>query len=397
MAGLLPFEDLRRQYESDLFDQYLPFLDRHVVDHRHGGFLCHTTPFGRRVSTTKRIWFQGRGLWVYSFLYNTFARESRYLDIAARTFDLIQKSVPADPEQSWPVEVDELGRPSTPPDPEIYSDLFIAEGLAEFSRATGEERYWRQAMEIIRKSVRRYDRPDYYPEIGETYLGPGAPSLPGARILGAWMVLVRLTTQMLRMRPDQELEALSARALDAILKHHLNPRFNLLNELLNHDLSRPANEYEQLVYAGHAIETLWMAMDEALRRADRPLFDRIATLFRRHVELAWDRVYGGLFCNLRHVDNNTWVLQKVLFPQQEALVGLLMLVENRRDAWAAGHFAELNVWAHSKYPLAAHGSPIWQVTGNRRVDFIPDATRVENYHHPRFLMLNLLALRRLCL
>ncbi|MCX6623165.1 MAG: AGE family epimerase/isomerase [Acidobacteria bacterium] len=392
---LLPCEELRRQYTSGLFDQYLPFLERHVVDHQHGGFLCHTTPFGRRVSTTKRIWFQGRGLWVYSFLYNNFARESRYLDIAARTVDLIRKSTPAGADESWPIDVDEAGLPSAPPDPEIYSDLFVAEGLAEFHKATGEEQYWQQSMEIVRKSVRRYDRPDYYPVIGETYFGPGARPFPGARILGVSMVFLRLAAQMLRMRHDAELQALADRALHAILEHHLNPRFGLLNELLNHDLSRPTNEYEQFVYAGHAIETLWMAMDEALRRQDRPLFERLAQLFRRHVELAWDRVYGGLFCNLRHVDNNQWVLQKVLFPQQEALIGLLMLVEHSKDAWAAARFAELNRWVHAKYPLTAHGSPIWQVAGNRFVDFIPDAERVENYHHPRFLMLNLLALKRL--
>lgn len=396
MAGLLPFEDLRRQYESDLFSHYLPFLESHVIDHQHGGFLCHTTPLGERISTTKRIWYQGRGLWVYSFLYNNFHRDLRYLDIASKTLNLIQKSLPSDSNQSWPIEVDQLGQPTTPPDPEIYSDLFIAEGLAEFSCVTGEQRHFRHAIEIIRKSVARYDQPDYYPAIGETYLGPGAPPLSGARILGAWMVLLRLTTQMLRMRPDAELEALSNRALNAILKHHLNPRFELLNELLNHDLSCPENEYQQLVYAGHAVETLWMAMDEALRRGDDKLFDRLAALFQRHVEVAWDRVYGGLFCNLRHVDNNDWATGKVLFPQQEALVGLLMLVEHRRDAWAAGRFAELNAWVHGKYPLTAHGSPLWQVTGNRWVDFVPGATRVENYHHPRFLMLNLLALHRLC-
>ena len=49
----------------------------------------------------------------------------------------------------------------------------------------------------------------------------------------------------------------------------LSPRFNLLNELINHDLSRPKNEYEQLDYAGHAIETLWRVMYEALGAAIR--------------------------------------------------------------------------------------------------------------------------------
>ena len=270
----------------------------------------------------------------------------------------------------------------------------MAEGLAEFFKASGDERCWDLAMEIIRKCIRIYDRGDYFPSIGETYFGAGAAPIPGARILGVWMVLLRLATQMLQMRADPELEALSDRSVDAILNRHYNPRFELINELLEHDFARPRNGYEQLVYAGHALETCWMVMDEALRRADAALFDRAATLFRRHVDLAWDRVYGGLFCNLRNVDENLWILQKVLFPQQEALVGMLMLVEQRGDPWAAAGFVELNSWAHDKYPLTKHGSPLWQITGNRWVDFIPDATRIENYHHPRFLMLNLLAIQR---
>ena len=45
--------------------------------------------------------------------------------------------------------------------------------------------------------------------------------------------------------------------------------------------------------------------------------------------------------------------------------------------------------------MRAIGSPLWQVIGNRQVDITPGMTRAENYHHPRFLMLNLLAAERL--
>ena len=80
------------------------------------------------------------------------------------------------------------------------------------------------------------------------------------------MVLIRSLSQMLAMKPDPELQAVVDRSIDALLNHHFNPRFRLVNELMNHDLSRPGNEYEQLVYAGHAIETLWMIMYEGRRK-----------------------------------------------------------------------------------------------------------------------------------
>ena len=90
---------------------------------------------------------------------------------------------------------------------EIYGDLFIAEGLAEYGRAVGQQRYWQTAKEILLKCVRIYDRPDYGPDAPRVYLGSDdAASLPGARLLGAWMLLLRLGSQMLSVQQDAEVK-----------------------------------------------------------------------------------------------------------------------------------------------------------------------------------------------
>jgi mannose/cellobiose epimerase-like protein (N-acyl-D-glucosamine 2-epimerase family) len=386
---------MRNQYRKDLFDDYLPFIEKFVIDREYGGFHCSVRPNGELVSTTKRAWFEGRGTWAFSFLYNHIAREQKYLDVAARSIKLIQRSKPKDPKDLWPKALNRDGSPDGGPDTEVYGDMFIAEGLAEFSRASGESKYWDEAREIVLKCVRRYDRPDYHPTIGQTYLGPGAREFPGARIEGVWMVLIRTCSQMLAMHPDPELLSILDRAIDSLLIHHFNPRFQLVNELMNHDLSRPENEYEQLVYAGHAIETLWMILYEARRRSDVEMFDRAAAMFQRHCEVAKDRVYGGLFRNLTNVDQNAWTMDKTLFPQQEALIGSLCLIEETADPWATEFYRELDHYVRAKFPMRTLHSPLWQVVGNRQVDPTPDMTRAENYHQPRFLMLNLLATERL--
>ena len=386
---------MREQYRVDLFHDYLPFIERFVIDREYGGFHCSVRPNGELVSPVKRAWFEGRGTWVFSFLYNNVAKEQKYLDIAAGSVRLIQKSKPKDPDEFWPKTLNRDGSPDGGPDTEVYGDMFIAEGLAEFSRATGERKYWNQAREIVLKCVRRYDRPDYHPTIGQTYLGPTAPDFPGARIEGVWMVFIRSASQMLAMQADPELLVIVDRSIDALLNHHFNPRFRLLNELMNHDLSRPKNEYEQLVYAGHAIETLWMILYEARRRNNVELFDRAAAMFRRHCEVAKDRVYGGLFRNLMNVDQNAWTLDKTLFPQQEALIGSLCLIEETGDPWALEFYTELDRYVRAKFPMRSLHSPLWQVAGNRQVDPTPDMTRAENYHQPRFLMLNLVAVERM--
>jgi len=390
--------ELKGQYTRDLFNDFLPFMDRFVVDHEYGGFMCNTDYTGERVNDNKLSWFEGRGTWVYAFLYNNFARDEKYLDVARRSVEFILKIKPQGENELWAKELTRDGKPLTSADGEIYGDLFIAEGLAEYAKATGQHEYWNMAKQIALKCVRLYDREDYRPTIGQTYLGKDARPYPGARIQGVWMVLIRGATQMLEMRADPEMEKIAKRSVDAVLNHHFNPAFQLNNELLNHDLSRPTNEYAQLVYTGHCIETLWMMLSEAARLKDKKLFETFVERFRRHVEVAWDAVFGGVFRNLMNVDQNFWTLDKVLWAQEEVLIGSLFIYEHTGATWAREMFNQAFEYVQNKFPLKRHGSTLWIYGGNRKVEFEEFKTRpkrVEHYHHPRHLMLNLLCIERM--
>ncbi|MGH9616127.1 MAG: AGE family epimerase/isomerase [Acidobacteriaceae bacterium] len=393
-------QQLAALYRSDLFRDFFPFMAKYVVDPTYGGFLCETNGRGVHITTNKYAWYEGRGIWVYSFLYNNLAREHRYLDVARGSVDFILRQSPTPPAETWPFEMTREGKPLGPPEPQVYGDLFIAEGLAEYSVATGERHYWQMAKDLLLRSVRMYDRADYYPEIGQTYLGPQARSFPGARIQGVWMVLVRVCTQMLRVREDPEVDAVAARCVDAVVNHHFNPHFKLNNELLNHDLTRPANEYAQLVYTGHCIEISWMLLEEALRLQDEALFNTLAERFRRHVEVAEDRVYGGVFRDLTNVNENRWTLDKVLWAQEEVTIGALLIFEHTGAPWAWDLFLKFDSYTRRKYqdPLKRLGVPLWIYGADRQVSlesYFKLPARVENYHHPRHLMLNLLRLNRM--
>jgi N-acylglucosamine 2-epimerase len=389
---------LRDQYKSDLFSDFLPFMEKYVIDEQYGGFMCNADHHGSQVNQNKLSWFEGRGTWVYSFLYNNLAREQKYLDVARNSVEFVLKNKPSGVDQLWPKELTREGKPLNSAEGEVYGDLFIAEGLAEYSKATNQPEFWETAKQIVLKCVRLYDRPDYRPTIGQTYLGPSARSFPGARIQGVWMTLIRVASQMLEMRPDKEIELVAARCVDAITNHHYNPEFRLINELLNHDLSRPTNEYAQLVYTGHSIENLWMVLYEALRLKNKKLFETLAVWFRRHVDVAWDDVYGGVFRNLQNVNNNVWLVDKVLWGQEEVLIGSLMIVEHTGAQWAKDIFTKTFSYVQEKYPLKRYGSPLWMYASDRKATyeaFVKMPKRVENFHHPRHLMLNLLSLERM--
>ena len=385
---------LRDRYKYDLFEDYLPFVDKHVIDHELGGFMCATDRDGTNLNKNKRTWYEGRGIWVHSFLYNHFGKDPRQLETARKSVEFILKTLPQG-DVTWPDGFTREGRPLGGPAPEIYGDLFVAEGLDEYARATGERKYHELAKDLIRKCVRIFDRPDYRPDIGQTYLGPGAPLLPGARIQGVWMVLTNILTSMLEAQPDAEMEKLAARCGDAIMNRHYQPEFGLNAELLKHDMSRAPAPYDQLVYTGHAIETMWMVVYEAARLKNRKLFDEAARRFQHHVEVATDRVYGGVFRCLTNVDENVWKTDKVLWAQEEVLVGALFIVEHTGAAWARDLFARQYAYVMDKYPLKKHGFALWINQGDRKVTFEPHYNRVENFHHPRHLMLNLLCLERM--
>jgi mannose/cellobiose epimerase-like protein (N-acyl-D-glucosamine 2-epimerase family) len=200
---------------------------------------------------------------------------------------------------------------------------------------------------------------------------------------------------MLEMRPDEELEKIISRCAEVVLHAHHNPEFCLNNELLNHDFSRPGDELSQFVYTGHSIETFWMMLYEAARTKNKSIFYTAAQRFRRHVEVAWDGVYGGVFRSLNNVDQNLWSLDKVLWAQEEALNGALFIAAQTGSQWAQDMFGKVFTYVQDKYPLKRHGYPLWISAADRKVTFEPHATRVENYHHPRHLMLSLLTIERM--
>ena len=83
LAGYSP-RQLRAHYMTYLFDDFIPYFDTHVIDREYGDFLYNTDRDGTRISTDKGAWYGGRGIWVWSFLYNEIAREQKYLNVHIR-------------------------------------------------------------------------------------------------------------------------------------------------------------------------------------------------------------------------------------------------------------------------------------------------------------------------
>ncbi|MDP2984660.1 MAG: AGE family epimerase/isomerase [Candidatus Latescibacter sp.] len=387
-------DELHRLYHYDLFDDFLPFHDKYVIDHQYGGYMVTVDRDGTRISDEKAARYLGRGIWTYSFLYNRLDKNPKHMEELKRTVAFTLKNKP-EGAALWPEVYSREGKPIKGPTNRVYEDLFIANGLAEFAKAAGDDTYWNIAKDLLVKSMKIYDSPDYPPAGTDFFTGVEGISVPGPRIQGHWMCLLDQATTMLEYKSDSFVQEIADRALDAIMNRHFNPEYRLNDEVINHDLSRVDNKLAHYIDFGHNTETAWMVMYEAARRRDRRLFDTAAERLRRFFEVAWDEVYGGLFHTLKNVDDNVWETFKAQYLQGEMLVGLLFVIEHTGAQWAKEYFSRLYTYVRAKFPLKQYGFPLWIDYADRKVTFERHASRAENFHHPRHLMRNLLVIERM--
>ena len=394
LAGV-SLTELRDRFRSYLFERYLPFLDEFVIDRDHGGFLCTTRQDGTVVNAAKRAVYEGRGIWIFSFLYGNLESDNRYLDIAKRSADILMANRPSD-DEFWPSSFSQEGFPASPPGRDISTDMYIAEGFAELAAVTGDDMYRTVADETVLKCLRRYADPEYGISWGRGYFGGDTPDTPGTRAVDGELLLMRYGTSQLR-RTDMPLyRTLAQEYADHLIDDFYTKDADLSIELLDHEYKPWKPPCSRICNIGNSLQALWHVMDEAVRRRDSVLFDTAAVRFKRCIDVARDDVYGGLFNVLTDYDANTWRLGKVLYTHTETLVGLLMISEHRGYQWAREYFGELLAYVEATFDLAPQGYRLWNFAGDRFGTFnFQSSTRIENFHFPRFLMLMITGLDRM--
>ena len=390
-AGL-KLADLRQAWQSALFERVVPFWESRGFDGEHGGFFHRLAYDGSLLSPEKFLWFQGRGLWVWSFLYNHFGRQPERLQLARRTWEFLRAHAPQ-PDGWWAQSFSREGRVREPFQGDLYGMYFAAEGLQEYAWAAGDEQALETSLALLGRLWRHIHRPEF-----------------GPRPQGLWMVNLRIATQMLRRWPSSELEQIAGESLEAVIRRHYNPDIGLNNERLAFDFSRLPGE-ETKCQLGHSIETLWMVMEEAERRGDDGLWRTGAERVRRHLEVGWDHVFGGLAYWI-NVDQGgyRWPEEKLpgtdftysavgeynylkaLWPLNETILASLMVLLRTGEEWAAHYLWLAHRTIEDKFSLARLGYPTYILFADRRIGFRPPGDRQDNYHLPRQLMLGLLRL-----
>jgi mannose/cellobiose epimerase-like protein (N-acyl-D-glucosamine 2-epimerase family) len=391
---------LADDYRDRLFRQYLPFWDKGGIDRQFGGFLCELNDDGSVAQDEKFIWYQGRGLWVYSFLYQHFGRQPQWLEVARAAREFLVRHMYAGAGR-WREKVRRDGSVMVAEGRNVYGALFAALGLVEYYRVTGSA----EDLELVKRSLwaaaRAYDAADY---TDADTAGQSRAAVPaqGPRIQGHSMVFLTVLSRLLERRADADLETLRRAHLAAVRDKFWNPDYGIANEFLRHDYGRDP-QCAAHMFAGHTLETLWMVMWEALRANDPALFDLAKRRVRRVLEVCWDPICDGfadedyfVFGTPRHPRGPTYDV-KTMWAQCEAMIACMMVIEQTAEPWAVEWYERVRAFTLKTMPVAGHG--VWRQAVNRQGHDVKrggiSTKRKDNYHQVRYLMLNLLSLERM--
>ena len=84
--------ELKKFYHNHLINDVVDFwLKSDLIDKENGGFITSIDREGKSYNNDKSVWFQGRCLWTFSKLCNTYGVKKEWADAADSGAEFIKK------------------------------------------------------------------------------------------------------------------------------------------------------------------------------------------------------------------------------------------------------------------------------------------------------------------
>jgi len=336
--GGMTLQDLLKYHRNYLKDIYIPNWER-GIDHKYGGFANAISPGQEPDFEKKGMYFQGRAVWMFSYLYNHITGDKKHLEAAIKGRDFLIKSAMTD-DYRWASFISRDGKEKLTEPLDHYGDIYMMQGLAELYIATKDQRDLELAIKTAISVKDRLLSPTYQ------HVQAHTDSLePGTRRLPSWQHFLAGLTILLKVNRDPIVEKIARYCVRVICEHHWRPEHGVLLELLD-DNFRPytfdSNNWGSFhprgVSGWHSIQACWMVMNDSLRVSHYPTYRRgvemgISTLEKTYIMgrgMPSDMDYGGLSltqptAKLNENGNFVWG------ALDDVLVYCLMAIEHNHD------------------------------------------------------------------
>ena len=389
---------MTRSYARQLTEGFWPYW-RDYDDSPVGGVLNMISNVGDElVARDKFTWSQGRYLWLLAELldlgrrgllpFDPEALEDIAMRLEAARGFILAYAIRADDRCHYLLDAQGLARPeprSGRDDASIFSDCFIAIGLANALRVAGpteddpgNARLRRLFVEI----VRRIETGDYLTEpypLPEGYRSHSIPMI----LLNTAVEVEKAWAAHVEAGHAEDLgwaEQVADRAAEEILTVHVDFARGQIREYVSNDAQATTQLLDRHRNPGHAIEDIWFLLEHAARRGRvEALAEPLTQLALSVLDAGWDEVHGGL---LRFIDCDggppqgahgdeaferlildSWDM-KLWWPHSELLYTLLVLHALDRDPRVEARYEEAADYIFATFPAPAGRE--WTQIRNRR-------------------------------
>lgn len=344
--GKWSLRELRDFHQRELEDEYIALWDTGGIDWEYGGVIPYWDENGNFTSDIKEMYYLGRGLWVFSYLYNHFGKRERHLKAARMTRDFTFKYC-RDENGYWISKVTREGK-FVQGSSNIYGDMYMVLGLGEYYKATGDEEARDVAIESAHGVNERIVSLDY-----QHLAGHGRGHEPGTKRLGTWQHFLSTLTPLARYTSDYGIEMIARMCVRNILERHYRPElgvaFEHLDDMFQPFKPDPVNNH-RIISGWHSIQAAWMCMDEALRLGHTGMFMDAMEMGRMTLEKCWvDGEKGGLvglpYPEAKPVEPKDYAPSGAM---DDALIFALLAIEHTHAPWAIYWFDKIYKHGYSK-------------------------------------------------
>lgn len=359
-----PLAQYRRQVETELTGNILPFYLNHAIDHEHGGFYgLIANDLAVQPEAPKGLIQNCRILWTFSQAYRLLKTPS-YLGMADRAYHYLLDCFWDSNYGGLYWLLDYRGKPLDTTKM-MYGQAFGIYGLAEYYRATGQRESLDRAITLVQLLDRRCRDRQYGGYIEGRQAdwtersGLSIDQVPAAKTMNTHLHLLEACTNLFRACGDALLRSTLKDLILITLQHlvdqetgHFKLHFDAAWQSLSDHISY-----------GHDIEGSWLLVEAAEVLDDAGLWPQAKEVALKMAQATYEEgrdADGGLFneggpAGITNSNKDWW-------PQAEAMVGFLNAYQLTRQP----HFldASLQSWQFVQQYIIdkQHGEWFWAVT-----------------------------------
>lgn len=282
---------LKEFYHQHLFNDVIDFwMKSDLIDKEFGGFNSSVDRMGKCYNPDKSVWFQGRCLWTFSKLCNTYGIKEEWKKACESGAKFIREHcIDKDGRMFFIVTKD--GRPLRKRR-YYFSESFLVLGFAEYYLVSKDKKDLDLSEEYFDLMYRLY----HHPETDPFKITPKENAeVRNLHSNANPMVLVSSAQTLRRITGNKEkYDPIIKDIIKDMIELHYKEEYKCVLENVNLDGSILDNPTGRCINPGHSIENSWFLMNYANQTKDKELLKKALNILDWSLDRGWDKEFGGI-------------------------------------------------------------------------------------------------------